>query len=327
MTDGPETPGAEAAAPDQAAADGAASAVETANGSAPVEVDSPASDEAESEARAEADSPASDEVESATRAEVEPAATAEGTHAHTAELTEAGGRFRVELPAYQGPLDGLVGLAQRGEIDLAEVQVSEITATYRRWLDAADPKPEAREVADFLTLAGRLLTLKAQRLLPDGPIEADTAEEAEAETVDDPGARLAEYRLFKEAAEALLSEVAEQGARSFLSLVAPDVIPVERLAIPAERLAAAFRAVLERIPEVDTLHLDATLFSVEEKLAGLREVLRSRRSLKFDELFHGVRSRLEAVATFLALLELLKSGSARVAQDEAFGDITVSLVD
>ncbi len=230
MTDGPDTPGAPAVAPDQAAANGTAPAVEAANGSAPPE------------------------AESAAPAETESAGPAEAAHAHTAELTEAGGRFRVELPAYQGPLDGLVGLAQRGEIDLAEVQVSEITATYRRWLDAAEPKPEAREVADFLTLAGRLLTLKAQRLLPDGPIEADTAEEAEAETVDDPGARLAE-------------------------------------------------------------------------LAGLRDVLRSRRSLKFDELFHGVRSRLEAVATFLALLELLKSGSARVAQDEAFGDITVSLVD
>jgi segregation and condensation protein A len=245
----------------------------------------------------------------------------------SAELTEAGGRFHIDLPAYQGPLDGLVGMAQRGEIDLAEVQVSEITASYRRWLEASDPKPEAREVADFLTLAGRLVTLKAQRLLPDGPLEPDAPAEEEAETGDDPGARLAEYRLFKEAAEALLSEVAEQGARSFLSLVAPDVIPVERLAIPAERLAAAFRAVLERIPDVDPLHLQATPFSVEEKLAGLRDMLRSRRSLAFDELFQGVRSRLEAVATFLALLELLKSGAARVTQSEAFGDITVSLVD
>jgi segregation and condensation protein A len=257
----------------------------------------------------------------------EPHAELAPPHPGTAELTESGGRFRVDLPAYQGPLDGLVGLAQRGEIDLAEVQVSEITATYRRWLEASDPKPEAREVADFLTLAGRLLTLKAQRLLPDGPIEAEQPAEEEAAAADDPGARLAEYRLFKEAAEALLSEVAEQGARSFLSLVAPDVIPVERLAIPAERLAAAFRAVLERIPEPDPLHLENTLFSVEEKLSGLRDLLRSRRSLRFDELFNGVRSRLEAVATFLALLELLKSGSARVDQDEAFGDITVRLVD
>jgi segregation and condensation protein A len=244
-----------------------------------------------------------------------------------AELTEAGGRFHIELPAYQGPLDALVGLAQRGEIDLAEVQVSDITASYRRWLDASDPKPEAREVADFLTLAGRLVTLKAQRLLPDGALEADAAVEEEAGAADDPGARLAEYRLFKEAAEALLSEVAEQGARSFLSLVAPDVIPVERLAIAPERLAAAFRAVLERIPDVDPLHLESALFSVEEKLAGLRDMLRTRRSLRFDELFRDVRSRLEAVATFLALLELLRAGTARVSQNEAFGDITVSLVD
>ena len=245
----------------------------------------------------------------------------------TDEPTEAGAHYRVETPVYQGPIDGLVALAQRGEVDLAQVQVSEITTEYRRQLDAADPKPEAREVADFLTMAARLLTLKAERLLPEGSLEVDEPVEEEAEGEVDPGARLAEYRLFREAAEALLSEVAEQGARSFLSLVAPDVIPVERLAIPAERLAAAFRAVLERIPEVEPFSVDTVLFSVEEKLAGLRDLLRSRRSLRFDELFHGVRSRLEAVATFLALLELLRSGSARVEQPEPFGDIVVNLVD
>jgi len=244
-----------------------------------------------------------------------------------AELTEQGGRYHVDLPAYSGPLDGLVALAQRGEIDLAGVQVSEITASYRRHLEASDPKPEAREVAAFLTLAGRLLTLKAQRLLPEGRLELDEPEEGEIPAADDPGARLAEYRLFKEAAEALLADVAEQGARSFLSLVAPDVMPVERLAIPAERLAAAFRAVLERIPEPDPYHVDTGFFSVEEKLAGLRDLLRSRRTLTFEELFADARSRLEAVATFLALLELLKSGSARVDQRKAFADITVSLID
>lgn len=289
MTDGPETPSPSAAPPEQSnpSADGAGTPTDEPVGEIPVS----------------------------------------GTVVSGAELTEAGARFPVDTPVYQGPLDGLVALAQRGEVDLAQVQVSEITAGYRRHLDAAEPKPEAREVADFLTMAGRLLTLKAQRLLPEGALEADEVVEEEGEPEDDPGARLAEYRLFREAAEALLSEVAEQGARSFLSLVAPDVIPVERLAIPAERLAAAFRAVLERIPEGEPYQVDTVLFSVEEKLAGLRDMLRSRRSLRFDELFHGVRSRLEAVATFLALLELLKSGSARVDQPEPFSDISVSLVD
>jgi len=255
------------------------------------------------------------------------AAQAQAPAVTGAEPTEEGARYHVETPVYQGPLDGLVALAQRGEVDLAQVQLSEITAGYRRHLDAADPKPEAREVADFLTMAGRLLTLKAQRLLPEGPIEVEEPVEEEGDEELDPGARLAEYRLFREAAEALLSEVAEQGARSFLGLVAPEVIPVERLAIPAERLAAAFRAVLERIPEIEPYQVDTVLFSVEEKLAGLRDLLRGKRSLKFDELFHGVRSRLEAVATFLALMELLKSGSARVEQPQPFSDIVVSLVD
>jgi segregation and condensation protein A len=322
MTDGPHTPTPFAAPGDPVAEDPTApdSASEDASAQAPSAPDPSAPDSAAEEV--EATRPIANGSSASHLDPDAPAPIVAG-----AELTESGARFRVDLPTYQGPLDGLLALAQRGEIDLADVQVSEITSSYRTFLDSSDPKPEAREVADFLTLAGRLLSLKAQRLLPDGPLEGDEPVEEAIEPADDPGARLAEYRLFKEAADALLSEVAEQGARSFLSLVAPDVIPVERLAIPAERLAAAFRAVLERIPEADPYHVETGVFSVEEKLAGLRDMLRNHRSLKFDELFNGVRSRLEAVATFLALLELLKSGSARVAQREPFADITVSLVD
>ena len=127
-----------------------------------------------------------------------------------ADLTEAGGRYRVDTPVYQGPLDGLVALAQRGEGDRAQGPVGAGSAAYRRVLDASEPKPEAREVADVLTMASRLVTLKAQRLLPDGPLELDEPAEDELSEEVDPGSRLAEYLLFREAAEALLSEVSEQ---------------------------------------------------------------------------------------------------------------------
>ena len=240
--------------------------------------------------------------------------------AAAAPAPEAGVRFPVEVPGFSGGLEQLVQLAQRGEIDLAAVQVAEITAAYRAQLRT---EPDPRDVADFLVAASRLLALKAQRLLPDGAVEVAADDDADPGPVDDPGARLAEYRLFKAAAEALLAPVAEEGVRSFLGLVSAEVVPAERLAIPPERLAAAFRAVLERLPEVEPYTVEAASYSVEEKSAQLRSLLEAQGSLSFEEVFAGVRSRLEAVATFLALLEMVRAGEVRVAQQGAFGAITV----
>ncbi|HEX3605930.1 MAG TPA: ScpA family protein [Candidatus Dormibacteraeota bacterium] len=233
-------------------------------------------------------------------------------------------RFPVEVPGFRGSLEQLVATAQRGDLDLATIPVSEITAGFRAQVAEAETDP--RDLADFLTLASRLLALKAARLLPDGAIDAEEATGDEGGPVDDPGARLAEYRLFRAAAEALLSDASEQGARSFLSTVCPEVVPSERLAIAPERLLRAFRAVLERLPEPDTLEVPATSFSVDQKAEELRALLVVRGTLRFEEVFAAARSRLEAVAGFLALLELIKRGEARVDQEDSFGEITVTAV-
>jgi segregation and condensation protein A len=250
------------------------------------------------------------------------AQAAESGPTSPAEVTEV--RFPVDVPGFRGPLEQLVAIAHRGDIDLAAIPVSEITAAFRARLEEADTDP--RDLADFLTLASRLLSLKASRLLPDGAIDAEEAAAEDGSPVDDPGARLAEYRLFRAAAEALLADASEQGARSFLSTVCPEVVPSERLAIAPERLLSAFRAVLERLPDVDTLEVVASSFSVEQKVTELRTLLNDRGTLQFHEVFAAARSRLEAVAGFLALLELIKRGEARVDQEGSFGEITVTAV-
>ena len=226
-------------------------------------------------------------------------------------------RFPLELPGFTGTLEQLVARAQRGDVDLDGISVAAITGAYRARIDAAGDRADLREMADFLALAARLVALKAGTL---DPSEA-TVEEEDA-PADEAGRRLAEYRLFKAAAEALLAEAAEEGARSFLGMVVPEQIPVERLRIPAERLAAAFRDVLERLSEAEPLPVGAVTYSVEEKMGELRARLRGG-ILPFDELFASVSTRLEAVACFLALLELLRLGEAVVEQPEAFGPIRV----
>ncbi|HEY7925968.1 MAG TPA: segregation/condensation protein A [Candidatus Dormibacteraeota bacterium] len=228
-------------------------------------------------------------------------------------------RFHVEVAGFSGTLEQLVVRAQRGEVDLDGVAVAEITGQYRERMQAAGEQVDLREVADFLSLAARLVALKAARLNPNQAGDEGSEDEAE---VDDAGRRLSEYRLFKAAAEALLAEAAEEGTRSFLGLVAPEVIPVERLRIPPERLAAAFREVLLRLDEAEPLAVGAVIFSVDEKMAQIRDRLRGGR-LAFEELFATVTTRLEAVACFLALLELLRLGEAIVDQKEPFGPIMV----
>ena len=228
---------------------------------------------------------------------------------------------QIDIPGYQGTLEELVACAHRGDIDLSTVSVSAITAAYRRRIEGPEPRPELREIADFLGLMARLVALKAAAVLPDqaaGAAEEEGEEAGESEL----GRRLDEYRLYRAAADALLTQASEEGARSFFSLVSPEVIPVERMRIPAESLAAAFRAVLERLAEDEPLPVALT-FSVEEKVAELRERLRGG-MLLFEELFNGVSTRLEAVACFLALLELLKRGEATVDQPQPFGPIQVT---
>jgi len=215
-----------------------------------------------------------------------------------ARRDDGGVRFPVDVPGFTGSLEQLVVRAQRGEVDLDAIAVAEITGSYRARIDAAGDQVDLQEMADFLSLAARLVALKASRLNPAEIVAMEDPEEDDAG--GDAGRRLIEYRLFKAAAEALLAEAAEEGARSFLGLVAPDVIPVERLRIAPERLAAAFR----------------------EVLAKLRDRLRGGR-LAFEELFAAVHTRLEAVACFLALLELLRLGEVIVEQDEPFGPISV----
>ena len=237
-------------------------------------------------------------------------------------LQPDGTRFRVEVPGFDGPLDELVRRAQQGAVDLSAISVASITDGFRRVIEADPGGAELQDVADFLTLAARLVALKAAAALPDAA-GVEPEEEGAGAGEDDAARRLAEYWRFKAAADALLSGAAEEGARSFLGLVSPEVIPVERMRIPPERLAAAFRAVLERLAADEPLPVGVTTFSVEEKVAELRERLRAG-ALQFEELFTGVATRLEAVACFLALLELLKRGEAVVEQAAPFAPITVT---
>ena len=227
-------------------------------------------------------------------------------------------RFPVEVGEFSGTLEELVLAAQRGDVDLRDLPVAEVTTQVSRQLTGSELGGDLRDAAEALGLLARLLSMKAAKVT-EGTAELD---EEEAVVESEAGRRLAEYRLFRAAMEALLLEPAETGERSFLGLVAPEVLPLERLRIPPDRLAAAFRQVLERLQDAAPLPVGMVTFSVEEKVAWLRGLL-ARAPVEFEGIFAEVSTRLEAVACFLALLELLKRGEAVVDQPEIFGPIRV----
>jgi chromatin segregation and condensation protein Rec8/ScpA/Scc1 (kleisin family) len=224
----------------------------------------------------------------------------------------------VEVDNFRGSLEELVLAAQRGDLDLREMRIAQVTSQVSHRLAEVQPGGDLREAAETLSLLSRLVSMKAARLIDAEPAEEPTPEDETAP----PGDRLVEYRLFRAAMEALLLEPAEMGEKSFLSLVSPEVLPHERLRIPAERLAAAFRQVLERLADRLPLPVGTVTFSVEEKAEWLRQLL-ARGPVDFELIFAEVETRLEAVACFLGLLELIRRGEAVVDQPDSFGPIRV----
>ena len=134
--------------------------------------------------------------------------------------------------------------------------------------------------------------------------------------------RLEEYKRFKTLAESLMRRHAS-GRFTFAGLLEPEVIPQARVQVSLDALASAFQQVLDRLPAVDQVTFEFEHVSLADKLDQLRQMLVHQPQLNFTAVFRHARTRLEAVVTFLALLELIRIGEARVAQPSAFAEITV----
>jgi len=224
---------------------------------------------------------------------------------------------------FDGPLDLLLQLIERRELDITTVSLAEVAdlyLAYVRSLEAIDPY----DLADFIAVAAKLLLIKSTALLPRPP-RAEPAEELEDPT--DLTARLREYQAIREAAGAL-REREEAGLRSYprLAPLPPPAIPLKREAGVPSDLVRAFerlaRLALARVPE-ETVAREP--FSIAEKMGLVRERTGRGERVSFLELL-SIGGRGEVVATFLAVLELLRLGEIEAWQDERFGDIAIGPV-
>lgn len=226
-------------------------------------------------------------------------------------------RLEIATTVFEGPLELLLALAERAEIDIFQVSLASLTEAYVAEIAALEERNPA-EMAEFLWLAAQLLLLKSIRLLPG---EEPNDEEAELlGWEEDVRGRLLEYRAYKEMAEQLMERAAVDEP-SYPGPARPIVVEGQEEPIQVAALLAAFQSVLARLPPLPLVYVGHS-WTVEGKIEVLQQRL-LRGSLELVEVLLECRDRLEAVVTFVAVLELLRRGSVRVRQERNFGRILV----
>jgi segregation and condensation protein A len=226
-------------------------------------------------------------------------------------------RLDVKTPIFEGPLELLLALAEREEVDIFQVSLAKVTDAYLVEIASREiANPE--EMAEFLWMAARLLLLKSIRLLPG---ETPTDEETELlGWEEEVRQRLEEYRAYKEMAGELM-ERAKQESFAFPPPSRPVEAGGQEEPLDVDFLVAAFNSVLARIPP-RPLVVHGRTWTLQEKVDVVSARLQ-KGPIELIELILESQDRLEAVVTFVAVLELLRRGAIRVRQKERFGPIHV----
>lgn len=234
--------------------------------------------------------------------------------------------YKVKLDVFEGPLDLLLYLIKRDEVDIYDISIERITKQYLSYMEAFQVL-NIELAGEFIVMAANLLYIKSRMLLPkDQQMAEEDAEE------DDPRweliRQLIEYKKFKEAASRLRDREAMQENLFPRMPVVPELAPAENLLVEEVGifdLIHAFQKILKRLekkPE-DLREIFAENFTVSDKIDYLLRVTSAGTSMRFEELFADAATRTEIVVTFLAMLELIRLKQLRVRQDSHFGEIWI----
>lgn len=243
--------------------------------------------------------------------------------------------YKVELEAFEGPLDLLLHLIRKEEVDIYDIPIGRITEQYLAYLD----KMRALDInvaGEFIVMAATLMLIKSRMLLPKEERSSDE-NPMEEEPLDprlDLVRQLVEYKRYKDAAnafslrEALRGETFPRGG----TIEAPPLPPGETVAlrlgdIGELELFMVFQQVLERAKETVSFgHLKLHKWSVPDKMQSLLGALSTTPHLRFDTLFPPEATKGEVIVTFVALLELLRLRHVSVTQTENFGDLYIDAI-
>lgn len=230
---------------------------------------------------------------------------------------DSGTDYKVKLEVFEGPLDLLLHMVKKNDLDIFNIPIAEITADYLNYIRLFR-KLNLDFAGEFLVMASTLIHIKSRMLLP-------SIETVEEEELEDPraalAARLMEYEKFKEAASILKErEVIQKGIYGRLPLIPQD----EDYTIEATLfdLLDAFQRVAFRV-EKEVREIIQEDIKVEDRIQEILNLLENKRFINFETIFSGQRTKRLLIVTFLALLELIRLKMVFARQARPFADIRI----
>lgn len=231
------------------------------------------------------------------------------------------GDYRIRLEVFEGPLDLLLYLIKRHELDITDIPMARITAEYLAYIQALR-ELDFDVAGEFLVMAATLIHIKSRMLLP-APAEPSAeaiAEDPRAELVR----QLLEHQRYRAAAEDLwMRYEVEQGV---YTRCARETAAAEEVNVTVFDLLETFKRILDRRCQQLELTIAHDAVTQAQKLAELRALLAEQSRLDATQLFEAARTKREMVCLLLAILELLREGTVRFIQHETFGSIHLERV-
>ncbi len=233
--------------------------------------------------------------------------------------------YQINTPIYEGPLDLLLQLIERAELDITKIALVEVTRPFLDYVRRL-PDQQAEEVSSFLVVAARLMQIKSEALLPRPPQRQQGEEDPGEELIR----QLLLYKRYKDIAD-VLGERTESGFRTHLRLTTPQKVGskiiLEELDIQSLFTAAkeVFKLYEEEI-SVGTVIKTARV-TIRQKIQLISELLILEGTTSFKDLLGNNYTKLNIVVTFLALLELVKQFRVQVTQETLFSDIQIEASD
>jgi len=232
--------------------------------------------------------------------------------------------YKVNLEIFEGPLDLLLYLIKKDEFNIEDIPISAITKQYLQYMDLMRML-DLDIAGEFLVMAATLMHIKSKILLPPEDTEEEKSEEDPREELVK---KLLEYRKFKEAAEQLKARETQQkevfsrpAARQPIEDNGREDEPYFEASI--FDLLSAFSKILKEVPKNKFYELVKDEVTVSEKIHEIFHILVKKPVIYFLELFGKARNKIDIIATFLALLELIRMKEVKVRQDKIFGDIKI----
>ena len=244
--------------------------------------------------------------------------------------------LNVKLEAFEGPLDLLLHLIDKNQVDIYDIPIADITDQYMEYLDRMR-KADLNIMSEFIVMAATLLDIKSKMLLP-----APETEESEEESGDPRAelvAKLLEYKLYKSISAELKDREFDSDRIYFRKPSVPDEVASYRPPLDLDefigdvdlsRLNEIFRSLMKKQDDrLDPIRskfgrIEKEEISVEDKMTDLRKFATDNRSFSFRSVLSRSHSKLEVIVTFLAILELMKTGEIAIIQENRFDDIEIA---